>query len=105
MHEWNVDFEPRGKRGQPWLRVEAVGASDKNAAIIKAASLENINAANFKAHAERVKSMLPEPTEAMMRAAMMTLCPLEDYEEWLELNGDDVRAVFQAMYAALLAKT
>lgn len=105
MLEWNVDFEPRGKRGQAWLRVEAVRASDKNAAIIKAASLENINAANFKAHAERVKSILPEPTEAMMRAAMMVLNPLDDFDEWLELNGDDVRAVFHAMYAALPAKT
>ncbi|BBH12883.1 hypothetical protein [Chromobacterium haemolyticum] len=104
MHEWNVDFEPRGKRGQPWLRVEAVRASDENAAIIKAASQENINAANYKARAVLVKPMVPEPTEAMMRAAKMALSPLDDFTEWLELNGEDVRAVFQAMYAALPAK-
>ncbi|WP_374419377.1 hypothetical protein [Chromobacterium sp.] len=54
MHEWNVDFEPRGKRGQPWLRVEGIRASDRNAAILAAAAQEHINAAQYKARASRV---------------------------------------------------
>ncbi|MGR2662437.1 hypothetical protein ACUXVY_12670 [Chromobacterium haemolyticum] len=52
MKTWNVDFVPRGKRGQTSLRVEGVRASDRNAAIIAAASQERINAADYKPKAQ-----------------------------------------------------
>ncbi|MBM2883947.1 hypothetical protein JFK97_06045 [Chromobacterium phragmitis] len=53
MHTWNVDFVPRAKITGGTLRVEGVQASDKNAAIISAASRERINAAHYKPRATR----------------------------------------------------
>ena len=53
MHTYVVDFVPRAKTGGFTLRVEGVPASDKNAAIISAASRERINAAHYKTRATR----------------------------------------------------
>lgn len=53
MHTWNVDFVPRAKFTGFTLRVEGVRASDKHSAIIRAASLERINAAQYKPRATR----------------------------------------------------
>lgn len=63
MQEWNVDFEPRGHRGHPWLRVEAVRASDQRAAIITAALQERINPSNYKARAKLVTPQSPNQAE------------------------------------------
>ncbi|OHX19556.1 hypothetical protein [Chromobacterium sphagni] len=51
MHTYVVDFVPRAKTGGFTLRVEGVPASDKNAAILRAASQERINAAHYKTRA------------------------------------------------------
>lgn len=64
MKTWNVDFVPRGKRGQTSLRVEGVRATDRKAAIIAAASQERINAADYKSRAQRVVDTEREQIDA-----------------------------------------
>ncbi|OQS10104.1 hypothetical protein B0T37_10685 [Chromobacterium violaceum] len=51
MHTFTVEFVPRAKTKGPALIIAGVQASDKNAAIIRAASQERINAANYKPRA------------------------------------------------------
>ncbi|MEN6081589.1 hypothetical protein [Chromobacterium piscinae] len=51
MHTFTVEFVPRAKAKGATLRIEGVQASDRHSAIIRAASQERINAANYKPRA------------------------------------------------------